>query len=62
MLLEKFKLNPFLIVFFLFPVAFVIGQAAISIIFIYLIILFIKDFKKIKFLINTEDYYIIFFF
>ncbi len=62
MLLEKFKQNPFLLAFLFFPIAFVIGQAAISIIFVYLIIIFIKDFKKIKFINNTEDYYLIFFF
>tara|TARA_B100000131_G_scaffold321813_1_gene373837 strand:+ start:1371 stop:2750 length:1380 start_codon:yes stop_codon:yes gene_type:complete len=62
MLIKKGKIDYILLIFLFFPFAFIIGQAAVSLVFIYSLFLFIINLKKINFEIEKKDFFLLLFF
>ena len=62
MLIKKGKIDYILLIFLFFTFAFIIGQAAVSLVFIYSLFLFVINFKKIDFDIEKKDFFLLLFF
>jgi len=62
MLTKKGKIDYTILIFLFFSFAFIIGQAAVSLVFIYSLTIFIINFKKINFEIEKKDFFLLFFF